>query len=473
MAFIKNILSGFLGIKKDPNATTQDVAVIKAEDTNSSIAIVPNGTGAIVTTIPDGTTTGGNSRGTYAIDLQTLRGENSAVNRGSLSSLLGGENNKIEGGTHHVIVGGSSNRISSGGNNQFIGGGGNNVILGTNGTQDFNVIVGGSGNVAESGNNHRFMFIGGGSGNIVSEEWSSVVGGCANTTTAKRSVVIGGGGNTSSGECAISGGSSAIASGQNSVAFGSGRATNTYTFASGRSACATNIDAFAHGQNARALGSGSVAIGNTQGAGCVLACGQGSVALGLRNCALGNYTFATGCNSKACFSHSIAINNSTYMWGEFTTRGTTSNVLQKNYAYLDAEEQTLYLKESGNTQELKIVSTGWNGVILVEVSSVASVGDAIGTVTGVSKNDQLSKKDILSWRIRSVTNTSVVDTITNVFTSSSGGMGTSDIIITPLYTTNTAILNIKFKAPTFTGGGQININTLVDVKLTYVESSSN
>src|SRR5210317_1449296 len=59
-----------VSIAKDPTATTQDTAVIQSSDTNAGIAIVPNGTGAITAQVPDGTATGGDARGDYAVDLQ-------------------------------------------------------------------------------------------------------------------------------------------------------------------------------------------------------------------------------------------------------------------------------------------------------------------------------------------------------------------------------------------------------------------
>src|SRR5210317_585124 len=52
-----------IGLSSDSTATTQTTAVIQATDTNSGIAIVPNGTGAITAQVPDGTTAGGEARG--------------------------------------------------------------------------------------------------------------------------------------------------------------------------------------------------------------------------------------------------------------------------------------------------------------------------------------------------------------------------------------------------------------------------
>jgi len=55
-----NKLFGRLRITSDANVSTQTTSIIQTDTTNSSIAIVPNGTGAIIASIPDGTATGVN-----------------------------------------------------------------------------------------------------------------------------------------------------------------------------------------------------------------------------------------------------------------------------------------------------------------------------------------------------------------------------------------------------------------------------
>ena len=68
--------------------------------TNVSVSIVPKGTGAISLHVPDGTTTGGNARGAYAVDLQTYRTAAGQVASGTYSVVLGGRNlnSALEGG---------------------------------------------------------------------------------------------------------------------------------------------------------------------------------------------------------------------------------------------------------------------------------------------------------------------------------------------------------------------------------------
>ena len=80
--------------------------------TNVSVSIKPKGTGAFCLAAPDGTATGGNVRGTNAIDLQTFRGAAAQVASGNYSVVIGsyntasgsysraiGHNNTASGGT--------------------------------------------------------------------------------------------------------------------------------------------------------------------------------------------------------------------------------------------------------------------------------------------------------------------------------------------------------------------------------------
>jgi hypothetical protein len=92
---------------------TQTTTVIQTDTTNSNLAIVPNGTGALVASIPDGTATGGNARGTNAVDLQTNRFNANQVASGNYSTISGGQSNRAHTGTHGTVTGGYFN-VSSG-----------------------------------------------------------------------------------------------------------------------------------------------------------------------------------------------------------------------------------------------------------------------------------------------------------------------------------------------------------------------
>ena len=113
---------------------------------DSSIVITPKGTGGVIFgPKPDGTSTGGNARGIYSVDLQTAAKTGPAqVASGSYSALVGGQANRASGahsfcgggnantpsGTFSVTCGGQSNAAS--GNQSFIGGGIGNTASGTN-----------------------------------------------------------------------------------------------------------------------------------------------------------------------------------------------------------------------------------------------------------------------------------------------------------------------------------------------------
>lgn len=93
--------------KEGYTTSTATTASIQADTpaTNVGIAIVPEGTGALTLAIPDGTSTGGNARGTYAVDLQTERNANTQVASGANSFIGGGERNTAS-GAYSATLGG-------------------------------------------------------------------------------------------------------------------------------------------------------------------------------------------------------------------------------------------------------------------------------------------------------------------------------------------------------------------------------
>jgi hypothetical protein len=74
------------------SSATQSTSSWTATNAASNInaAIVPKGTGGVIAAVPDGTATGGNSRGNYAVDLQTQRTNNTDVASGANSTIPGG-----------------------------------------------------------------------------------------------------------------------------------------------------------------------------------------------------------------------------------------------------------------------------------------------------------------------------------------------------------------------------------------------
>lgn len=168
--------------------------------TNINAAIIPKGTGAIVADIPDGTATGGNARGAYAVDLQIIRNAATQVASGVSSFVGGGQNNtaNAEGSsvvagfqntasrTYSAIVGGTYNGAS--GFYSFVGAGYGNSASGS----DASVCVGGVGNSSQS----QAAFVGAGNANTANNQYATITGGQSNTASGQWSTIAGGRQNT-------------------------------------------------------------------------------------------------------------------------------------------------------------------------------------------------------------------------------------------------------------------------------------
>jgi hypothetical protein len=133
---------------------------------DSAIVITPKGTGAfILGPKPDGTATGGNARGTRAVDLQLIRDGSTQVASGNVSVICGGNSN-ICSGEGSCVGGGTSNQVTS--QRSVISGGLSNLVTGI-----YAVVVGGQTNTS-------------------SGIWSSVAGGQNNTASSNHSFISGG-----------------------------------------------------------------------------------------------------------------------------------------------------------------------------------------------------------------------------------------------------------------------------------------
>jgi hypothetical protein len=285
MATIKSIFQGIFGLKKDPNATTQDVAVIKVEDTNAGIVLQPNGTGAIMAQVPDGTAAGGNARGQYAVDLQMSRNFAYQVASGVASTISGGTGNRAI-GNYSTIVGGSA--CTASGQYSLSGGLGaevsnyGGVCFGNANTNNSygGVVSGGQNNTAGSSD---YVVVGGGRSNTASSQHSTVSGGQSNTaSTGTHATVVGGSGNTASGQYSVAGGRSNTASGNQSFAVG-GRsnttsASSSTTLATEYSSATGYCSAVIGAYNSTAASSYSAIIGGDLGRTYLL----GQVATGVR-----------------------------------------------------------------------------------------------------------------------------------------------------------------------------------------------
>lgn len=185
-----------------PNATT-DNGLPRFDGTSGTPVplqtskVIINDNGAV-----QATGSGGNARGTDAVDLQVNRVANTQVASGNKSFIGGGDNNTAS-GTDSVVTGGATNTAS--GTSSNVGGGSNNTASG-----NISTVGGGSGNTASG----DVSVISGGTGNDASGDFSFVGSGDTNTASADYSSVVSGENNTASGPDAfIGGGSSNQASG--------------------------------------------------------------------------------------------------------------------------------------------------------------------------------------------------------------------------------------------------------------------
>lgn len=76
-----------------PNNTVNASRILASGgSTNQDLVLSPKGTGAIVAQLPDSTSTGGNKRGSYAVDLQMSRASAARVASGNYSTAVGRDN---------------------------------------------------------------------------------------------------------------------------------------------------------------------------------------------------------------------------------------------------------------------------------------------------------------------------------------------------------------------------------------------
>lgn len=165
-----------------PNATVPVVSFTATNAaTNVDAAIIPKGTGAILAAIPDGSSTGGDKRGIYAVDLQTKRTSSGNVASGSYSVVVGGSDN-LASGYLSIAIGGDGNGAS--GNWSGVFGGSNNVA---NATQSY--VFGGEANYNQS---NYAVIVGGQYNSNFFASYSAVIGGKRNQAIGDTSIVIGG-----------------------------------------------------------------------------------------------------------------------------------------------------------------------------------------------------------------------------------------------------------------------------------------
>ena len=162
-------------------------------------------------------TTGGNARGTSAVDLQLQRSVVTQVASGNYSGLLAGRDNTVSGA------------------DSFIGSGYGNTVAGA-----FSGVVGGYGNQAAG----DWASVGGGKNNVASGDYAAIAGGAENPASGEEAFIPGGFGNVAAGLGSMALGFYASADKRGQIAQAPGRVTTTGdTQASQMVAYATTTDA--------------------------------------------------------------------------------------------------------------------------------------------------------------------------------------------------------------------------------------
>lgn len=177
-------LSNFIEALNSSSPNTS-VPVVSLTATNAAsyvdVALVPKGSGGLAANVADGASTGGNKRGTRAVDWQISRSTSEQVASGN-NSVIGGGTGNTAAQANSVVAGGSGNTTSGAFTSAVIGGGQNNTASNYHAT-----ISGGVGNAA-SGYRSSIM---GGENNTASNDQASVVGGYENVASGKMSTAGG------------------------------------------------------------------------------------------------------------------------------------------------------------------------------------------------------------------------------------------------------------------------------------------
>lgn len=186
--------TGWKTVTPNTAATSGDIAIFNGT-TGTPMALQDSKMLITADGALQSTPSGGNARGSKAVDLQVTRTGNAMVASGTNSGVLSGESNTAS-ATDAVVCGGSTNSATAaqstvgagftntaGGIASFVGGGSGNSA---NGLQA--AVGAGLGNNASNTNS----FIGGGTTNTASGNSATVAGGNNNTASADNSAIAGG-----------------------------------------------------------------------------------------------------------------------------------------------------------------------------------------------------------------------------------------------------------------------------------------
>jgi len=406
-----------LRITSDPNVSTQTSAVITADTTNANLVIAPNGTGALVASIPDGTATGGNPRGANAVDLQMNRNYEGQV-ANNYAVIVGGYRNTAS-GEESIVVGGSLNTAN--GYRAFIGGGNNNTASGVN------------------------SIIGGGNQNTAFTQYSTVSGGQSNTaSTYTHATVVGGQTNTSSGQHSISGGSNNVASGNEaSVALGIGNtASGARSVAMGALCTASGLNATSFGRQNQATGICSFIGGgetNQATADCSVAFGTEALA--------NQFGAITNANGRFQYKGDAQVVNLLARKQDSLTTGATTK---------------LSLDGTGTTSLINFGLVGSTAIsFLVTIKWSAGINNANGA-SGISNDDCITQTDQIMMKKLRFGALSLVGTTSTLVTKGDASMTTSAMNYSVL---GNSELVLNYQAPTFASGGPITVRVLASIEV--------
>ncbi len=290
---------------------------------------------------------------------------------------------------------------------------------------------------------------------------SVISGGRNNTASGTDSSVIGGRNCVSSGADSISGGVSCTASGSNSISLG-----NQNTLASAQFSVAIGRGCTASAQGSKVFSSESNATAT-----------QATVIGGTINNASGFNSLCSGSGSISSGTTSTALGEAStaYLYGS-RSNASGGNSFSGNHQEAVCLARRLASFETGATANLSLDGTGTSNLIAplgnnrawtVEISWVGVVRNISGTATGVAIGDTISGKDILC--LKRVTGTSsLVGATTSLFLVSDTSMSTAGLAYSIGGSNN---LQLTFTAPTFLGGGTIEIRTTA--KVTLIEAGFN
>jgi len=328
-----------------PNATVPvDSLTALAATANADIALVPKGAGAFTLAVADNTITGGNKRGTNAIDLQTTRTNADQVASGNNSVVIGANskasaNQGVAIGTS-ALASGAGVALNSNGNitgSPAIASGIGSFAV--NGGQASNLWSFAMGRAVASGI-CSFAFGGYYAGNTASGDYGSLAIGEGNTASGQSSVALGGS-NAATSTQAVSIGGSNTASGGNSVAIGkSNNSTGTSAVSLGTSNTSAGYGSTTVGLSNTTAYDFNYAFGyaNTLTSGpsgnnsYVFAFGLGNTVNAGYATAIGCYGLTNGVTGRQTFSSGRIATNGDAQKSTFFYRGRTTDATLTNLA---------------------------------------------------------------------------------------------------------------------------------------------